>query len=100
MSRFAAGALLVSAGTAFAQVPMPFTETFDSDNAGWQEGPGNPASWSAGAITSQTVDAATDFIAPFPGAPAFTTIFRTQTGTATSGGAFNGNYLAGGIAEL
>lgn len=99
MIRKASCALLVASGAAFGQA-LPFTETFDTDNAGWGDGPGNPAVWSPAFenITSQTVDASSDFAAPFPGAPAFATILRATP--TSSGGNFAGDYLAGGIAEM
>ena len=96
MIKFAVAAVLAASGTALAQVP--FTETFDTDSAGFEDGPGNPAAFNAGAITSQTVDNANGFFAPFPGSPAFATVFRTDT--ATSGGAFSGNFFANDIRQI
>ncbi|GAB4555859.1 MAG: hypothetical protein Tsb0013_18650 [Phycisphaerales bacterium] len=96
MTTYACAAVLAVTGTALAQTP--FTETFDAGNAGWQDGPGNPAPFAGGAILSQTLDNATDFFAPFPGSPALATIYRANE--TSSGGAFTGDYVAGGILEL
>lgn len=68
----------------------PFTETFDTDNANWHDGPQNPAAWDAGGFISSSGDVNS--------AGAFgLLIFRAQTNFNSSGGAFNGDYVAGNI---
>ncbi|MEM1424134.1 MAG: hypothetical protein AAGH64_09040 [Planctomycetota bacterium] len=96
MYKLAAAAILAASGTALAQVP--FIETFDTDAAGFRDGPGNPATFNVGAIDSQTVDNANGFFAPFPGGPAFATIFRVDDNS--SGGAFTGDYFSNDIRQI
>lgn len=76
--------------TASAGVISPFTETFDSGNANWQDAAQNPATWNAGGYLSTSADVNT--------AGGFgLLLFRAQQNLGSSGGAFAGNYVAGGI---
>ncbi len=99
----AAAALTACSSVAFAGIvipvptPSPFTETFDTDNAGWSgpAGDGTPAGFAGGALT-ETVN--TGNFAGFPGSPTFGTVFRGSD--SASGGAFDGDYAAGDINRL
>lgn len=68
----------------------PFTETFDTGNANWQDGPQNPAQWEPGGYLTTTADVSS--------AGAFgLLLFRAQQNLGSSGGAFVGDYVASNI---
>jgi uncharacterized protein (TIGR03382 family) len=97
-------ALLALAGLAAAPafagavtLDLPVTETFDADNAGWADGPGNPAAFNpAGFITSEVSLPLPQPPSPF--APASAVIFRANAGA--SGDGFFGNYSASGVDSI
>lgn len=87
--RIAALATLALTAPAFATI-VPFTETFDAGNANWLDGPQNPAAWNAEGYLSTTADVSA--------AGSFgLLLFRGQQNQNASGGAFAGDYIAGGI---
>lgn len=78
---------------ASAGVVSPFTETFDNGNADWLDGPQNPASWHPAGHLRATADVSS--------AGAFgLLLFRAQANQNSSGGAFAGDYVAGGIDRI
>jgi MYXO-CTERM domain-containing protein len=90
MIRTASIVLLGVAGLASAGIVSPFTETFDDGNAGWLDGPQNPATWNPGGYLSTWADVNS--------AGAFgLLLFRAQQNNGSSGGAFAGNYVASNI---
>lgn len=87
--KIAALATLALTTPAFATI-VPFTETFDAGNANWLDGPQNPATWNPGGFLSTTADVSA--------AGSFgLLLFRGQQNQNASGGAFVGDYIAGGI---
>jgi hypothetical protein len=85
--------MLGLAGAAANAGVAPFTETFDSGNANWQDGPQNPAQWNPGGYISTTADVAS--------AGGFgLLLFRAQSNLGSSDGAFVGDYISGGIDTL
>lgn len=95
----AVAAVSVSVSMAAAQA-TPFTETFETGTNGWFDAADGALDFSASgaldgsAFVSETLDIAT--IDPFFGALAF----RGDADLGASGGAFVGDYLAGGIDTL
>lgn len=83
---------LVAAG-AQGGVVTPFTETFTFDNANWRDGATNPLAWNAGGFVSTSGDL--NSAGPFG-----LTLFRGQDGFDSSGDAFVGDYVAGGINRI
>lgn len=82
--------LIAATGFASAGIVSPFTETFDTGNANWLDGPQNPATWNAGGYLSTSADVSS--------AGAFgLLLFRGQQNQNASGGAFAGNYVASNI---
>ena len=83
------GALLplaIAASTAHAQVP--FTETFENNNAAWGDAAAQPADWDLGGFITADVNA--EGVDPQFGSIAF----RAQENLGSSNGAFSGIYLA------
>lgn len=97
MIRTACTAMIIAAGAASAQTV--YTETFDTGNAGWQDGPGNPALDGGGYLTT-TVDLSTFSAPPFGGGPTTGLLFRGEADDNASGGAFVGDYIGNGIDEI
>lgn len=90
MIRTASIVLLGVASLASAGIVSPFTESFDTGNANWLDGPQNPATWNPGGYLSTSADVNS--------AGAFgLLLFRAQQNNGSSGGAFAGNYVASGI---
>lgn len=93
MIRTASIVLIAAAGFASAGIVSPFTETFDTDNSGWRDGPQSPAAWNAGGSISGSGDVNS--------AGAFgLLIFRAQDEYGSSGGAFIGDYITSGINSI
>ena len=88
------------AGNAAADV-APFVESFDIGNAAWGDEAGAPLAWSGsgGADGGGHVSNVFNFVDASPGGfPQV--LFRGQDDLGSSGGAFVGDWLAGGITEL
>ena len=89
---------LLVAGSASA-VTVPFTETFDAGNANWEDQNNNPITHvpSGGPDGSGYVSTDFNFLGytnPFGGGPV---LFRASASDGASGGAFIGDWLAGGV---
>ncbi len=102
-THFAVGlCALALGGTTFAGGPaIGFVEDFDNDSAFWFNSPANmPADWSptgsvdGGAYITETFDFSNS---AFEDTPVF---FRAQDEFGSSGGAFEGDYIAGGVTGL
>jgi len=97
----AAAAVLAWASTAGA-LTVPFTEDFASDVAGWEDAINDPLTFvpSGGPDGSSFASADFNFFgfsSPFGGGPV---IFRASGSDNPSGGAFIGDWLAGGVSEV
>lgn len=93
-----------ASGSAIAGLSNPFTETFDGGANNWLNGGFGPATEfaSGGDGDSGYVGSQTGF--EFSDPEAFNVVFRGNTGffpgTDASGGAFFGDWIAGGVTEL
>ena len=99
---FLALACLVAAAPASAQT-VPFTEDFDVDVAGWTDNPGFLLFFESSAGPDGSSSAYgefdfTDFVEPFPGAGPI--VLRAHDENMASGGHFEGDWGAAGVAEL
>jgi len=97
----AAAAVLAWASTAGA-LTVPFTEDFASDVAGWEDAVNDPLTFvpSGGPDGSSFASADFNFFgfsSPFGGGPV---IFRASGSDNPSGGAFIGDWVAGGVTAL
>jgi len=100
-------ALAVMAGAIAAPAPsqaltVPFTEGFVTDNANWRDGNSNPLACepAGGPDGSSHVTGSFNYLGftnPFGGGPV---VFRGQQGFGSSGGAFVGDWLTGGVRTL
>ena len=94
--------LLLVASAASAQT-VPFTEHYDTDEAGWTENIGFPLNWVAtggpdgGSYASGEFDFM-GFVEPFPGAGPI--VFRGQDENMASNGNFEGDWNTAGVAFL
>ncbi len=100
-SAAAALAALCIAGNASA-LTLPFTEDFAADAAGWVDGSNAPLTWNEAGGPDGSSHVATafryfGFANPYGGGPV---IFRANESASASGGAFAGDWLAGGVAEV
>jgi hypothetical protein len=104
-SNLALAAALVAAlgiaGNASA-LTIPFTEDFASDAVGWEDALNNPLTWNAAGGPDGSSYVSTNFnyfgfSSPFGGGPV---TFRATASDNPSGGAFIGDWLAGGVAAL
>ena len=94
-------AALVLAASAHAGVASPFTENFDSDSANWfNSGGGSPLDWSPTGSYDGGAYATTSLEVPLMPPPFGLTVFRAQDEFGSSGGGFEGDWIAGGITEL
>lgn len=85
--------LAAFAGVAIASPASPYTETFSVDGANWRNGSSTAVDWNAGGYASTTAD--------LNSAGSFgLTLFRAQDGFDSSGDAFVGDYIAGGISSI
>lgn len=97
----AALAALLGAGNASA-LTAPFTEDFASDASGWEDAGNAPLTWHAdggpdGSSHVSTAFSYFGFSNPFGGGPV---IFRASQSDGASGGAFVGDWLAGGVGSV
>lgn len=97
----AAATLLAWAGAASA-LTVPFTEDFGSDVAGWEDNVNEPLAFQAsggadGSSYAQGTFNFDGFSSSFGGGPV---IFRANASDAASGGAFTGDWIAGGVTEI
>ena len=93
----ALGAALALAAGAASAVTVPFTESFPTDHAGWEDNVNDPAAWaSSGSFDGGAHASATfnylGFSSMFGGGPV---VFRAPA--AASGGAFVGDWLTDGV---
>jgi hypothetical protein len=100
-STAAALAALCIAGNASA-LTVPFTEDFTSDVSGWEDAGNAPLTWNAAGGPGGSSYASTEFSYfgfsnPFGGGPV---MFRGSQGDNASGGAFVGDWIAGGVAAV
>jgi hypothetical protein len=105
----AVAAVLAAGGlvsNAFGLASLPFIEEFASGNANWLNEPGASATWmptggaDGGGYISYTPPAFTSNSSGAFSAPPFQLMFRANNSTSSSGGAFVGNWLSGGVASL
>jgi hypothetical protein len=94
----AMAAALLGAGKASA-LTLPFTEDFGANNASWEDGANNPATWqSAGGPDGGSYASVNfnyfGFSSPFGGGPV---IFRANDNDNASGDAFVGDWMAGSV---
>jgi len=97
----AALAALLAAGSASA-LTVPVTEDFASDASGWEDAGNAPLTWHAaggpdGSSYVSTTFSYFGFTNPFGGGPV---IFRASQADGASGGAFVGDWLAGGVKSV
>lgn len=98
----ALAAVAFVAGNASA-LTVPYTEEFATDNANWENNANNPLPWNAaggpdGSSYVSTTHNYFGFVEPFPGAGPL--VFRATGSDNASGGAFVGDWTAGGIIEV
>lgn len=95
----AAGCMIAFSSGAFA-LTNPYTENFITDNASWTNNANGPADFIAagGPDGSSYITGAFNFAGTNGGStPA---ILRCQSTTSASGGAFFGDWIAGGVTQL
>lgn len=89
--------LAVVTGSSVLAATVPFVEDFDADSANWVDGALAPAGWVAAGGPDGGAHATTsfNFVNSVDGdTPA---VFRAETGSNPSGGAFFGNYVNEGV---
>ena len=80
---------------------VPFTEEFETDAAGWYDTPGSLLlAWASdgGPDNSSHAMGAFNFLSSSPGDTPL--LFRAQDEFNSSGGAFEGNWITGGVSEF
>ena len=97
----AALAALCTAGGASA-LTVPFTEDFATGASGWEDADNGPLTWHAaggpdGSSYVSTTHSYFGFSNPFGGGPV---LFRASQSDGASGGAFVGDWIAGGVAAV
>ena len=106
MQKMRLGGLAVAVALAWASsagaLTVPFTEDFATDVAGWEDSINNPLTFvaSGGPDGSSFAEAQFNFngfSSPFGGGPV---IFRASASDNPSGGAFIGDWVAGGVTAL
>jgi hypothetical protein len=103
-SRLAIGAAMAAlciAGNASA-LTVPFTEDFAADAAGWENAVNEPLTWNEtggpdGSSHVSTTHNYFGFSNPFGGGPV---LFRASQSDGASGGAFVGDWIAGGVGAV
>lgn len=93
---------LNGAGKASALATLPFTENFDADVAGWEDGFGAPLTFQPSGGPDGSSFASNDFnffgfSSPFGGGPV---TFRANDSDNASGDAFVGDWLAEGVQQV
>lgn len=93
---------LFLAGSASA-LTLPFTEDFATDGANWTNQGNMPVQWNAtggpdGSAYVSTTNNYFGFVEPFPGAGPL--LFRATGSAGASGGAFTGDWTAGGVVQV
>jgi len=96
-------AVALTIGGPAGAVTVPFTETFDSDVAGWEDNVNDPLTFVAAGGPDGTSYASgsfdfTDFVEPFPGAGPI--VFRANGADDASGDAFVGDWVTDGVMQL
>ncbi len=99
-TRIAVCLLVTSLGSSFSAAgpTVPFTETFTQDSSNWYDGPGiAPLDWSSSGGPGNSAFATTtgSFAALAAGDPLV--LFRAQDEFNSSGGAFVGDWVTGGV---
>jgi len=90
-------ALALFGGTTFGAT-VPFTEDFAAGNSNWRESTGlGPLDWNAAGGPDGGAFASTPFSFVQLAANATPVLFRGQSGFGSSGGAFAGDWVAGGV---
>lgn len=93
---------LMSTGTASALATLPFTEHFDADVAGWEDGVGDPLTFQPSGGPDGSSFASTEFnyfgfSNAFGGGPV---TFRANDSDDASGDAFVGNWITEGVQQV
>jgi MYXO-CTERM domain-containing protein len=104
VSRRHLGVALALLGLCAAGAPaavVPFTEDFDLDSANWYDADGlNPVSWVASGGPDGGAFASTVVTVPDPLPPTGLIVFRGQDEFNSSGGAFEGDWIADGVSQF
>jgi len=84
-----------------AGLVIPFTEDFDSDAANWYNGDGTAeVDWIASGGPDGGAYVTASVTVPDPAPPFGITMFRGQDEFGSSGGAFEGDWIAAGVTQL
>ena len=96
----AVAAIGAACGTGHATT-VPFTEDFDNGPSNWFDAPGTGLlDWIASGGPDDGAYVTTLFMVPDPLPPFGSTLFRGQDEFGSSGGAFEGDWLADGVSEF
>ncbi len=95
----AVGALLISSGALAAPV-VPFTEDFATDNSGWRDAFTGVPTWNASGGPDGSSFISTTFNFSSNDSGDTPVLFRGQDEFGSSGGAFEGDWIAAGVDEF
>jgi hypothetical protein len=95
----------VATGLAASRAPggvvLPFTEDFSRGNADWYDAAGAaPVGWAPSGGPDGGAFVLTSYTVPDPAPPMGQIVFRAQDEFGSSGGAFEGNWIAAGVNEF
>ncbi len=76
---------------------VPFTEDFTRGAADWRDAAGNPLTWVAAGGRDGGSFVETSYLVPDPPPPFGAILFRAQDEFGSSGGAFEGDWIADGV---